>query len=105
MISYSQLEKGVRILIDKNPYEIMEATSMFKGRGHSVLQAKIKNLITNEIISRTFHPSDNFEEIEISKITCKFLYSHKEKHFFSEVSNPSKRFAIEESKIKNFLKF
>ena len=78
---------------------------MFKGRGHSVLQTKMKNLITGEILSRTFHPSDNFEEAEISKITCKFLYSHRDSYVFSEIDNSSKRFNIEESKIKDSLSF
>ena len=105
MISYSQLEKGARILIDNIPYEIMEASSMFKGRGQSVLQTRIKNLITGEILSKTFHSSDNFKEAEISKITCKFLYSHRDSYFFSETDNSSKRFNIEESKIRDLLKF
>ena len=105
MISYSQLEKGVRIIMDKYPYEIMEASSMFKGRGQSVLQARLKNLITGEILSKTFHSSDNFEEAEISKITCKFLYSHRDDYFFSEADNPSKRFNIEKEKIKEEIIF
>ncbi|MDD2913099.1 MAG: elongation factor P [Candidatus Pacebacteria bacterium] len=104
MIPYSKIEKGIRILIDKNPYEIVEASSMFKGRGHSVLQAKMKNLITGEILSKTFHPSDIFEEAEISRINCKFLYSHRDKYFFSESSDSKKRFEMDESKIKEIAK-
>ncbi len=105
MIPYSKLEKGARILINNNPSEIIEAKSMFKGRGHSVLQARIKNLITNEITAKTFHPSDSFEEAEISKISCTFIYSNKEKYVFSEKDNPSKRFTIEEDKIKELKEF
>ncbi len=105
MISYSQLDKGVRILINKAPFEITEISSMFKGRGHSVLQAKIKNLISGEILQKTFHPSDSFEEPEISRITCKFLYSHRGKSFFSESSNPKKRHEVTEDMVKNSIKF
>ena len=105
MINYSRIQKKEKILIDEIPYEIIEASSMFKGRGHSVLQAKIKNLITGEIISKTFHPSDSFEEVQISKVNCKFLYSHRENYFFCEKLNPGKRFNLEKKKIENLSGF
>lgn len=105
-LSYSQLEKGTRIIINKQPHEIIDSSSMFKGRGHSVLQAKLKNLITGEIISQTFHPSDSFEEAEIIKIKAKFIYSHRDQFFFSKENN-QERFCLTESQIgpiKSFLK-
>jgi elongation factor P len=94
MLSYPELKKGVKIILDSEPYEIIEASHLFKGRGHSVLQAKLKNLNTGNLISKTFHPSDIFEEAEISKIEAKFLYQHRDKFFFSEAKNPAERFDL-----------
>ena len=99
MISYNELEKGVKILFKGEPYEIIEAKPLFKARGHSVLQAKIKNLITGAVLSETFHPSDNFEKPEISKIELKYLYFHRGSYVFSEKENPSKRFELKEEQI------
>jgi elongation factor P len=76
MIDYSDLKKGARIIQNNQPHEIIEAFPVFKGRGHSVLQVKLKNLINGNTSSQTFHPSDNFEEAELKKIKAKFLYSH-----------------------------
>jgi len=116
-ISYSELKKGARIVLNGQPYEIIEASSMFKGRGHSVSQTKLKNLITGEIISRTLHPSDSFEEAEISKIKAKFIYSHpirkssisngagQDKFIFSKEDNPSERFDLTEEQIGSAAKF
>lgn len=99
MINYSELKKGTKILLKGQPYEIIEYAPLFKGRGHSVLQAKIKNLLTGAVISETFHPSDSFEEPEISKIALKYLYSHRDNYVFSEKDNPSKRFELKEEQI------
>jgi len=104
-IPYSELKKGKQIIINNEPYEIIEASSMFKARGHSVLQVKLKNLITGNIISRTFHPSDIFEEAELSKIKAKFLYSHRGDYFFTEKDNPSKRFSLTKKQISPSVKF
>ena len=46
LIPYSEFKKGSRIIYDNQPYEIIEASAMFKGRGSSVLQVRLKNLIT-----------------------------------------------------------
>ena len=65
MLAYSDLKKGSRIILKDQPYEIMECAPMFKGRGHSVLQTKIKNMISGDSQNYTFHPSDSFEEPDI----------------------------------------
>lgn len=107
MLSYSELKRGVRIILENDPYEIIESAPMFKARGSSVLQTKLKNLRTGIIISRTFRSSDSFEEPEILKVGAKFLYSHREKYVFSEKDNPSKRFELAVEQIeqqKSFLK-
>jgi len=105
LIPYSELKKGVQIILNGQPYKIIEASSMFKGRGHSVLQAKLKNLITGNIINKTFHPSETFEEVEHSKIKVKFLYSHRDKFCFSEKDDPSKRFYLTKEQIGESAKF
>lgn len=107
MIGYSELKRGAKIIIDEEPYEITETSSMFKGRGHSVLQAKIKNLKTGEILSKTFHPSDSFEEAEIEKKELRFIYSHRGNYVFSVEGSPSKRISFTERQLgsaKDFLK-
>ncbi len=107
MPSYSELKKGARILLNNQPCEIIESAPMFKGRGQSVLQARIKNLITGESVAWTFRPSDSFEEPDISERCLRFLYSHRDDFVFCEDENPGKRFTLSGSRIgkmANFLK-
>ncbi len=99
MIDYSDFKKGTRIILNNQPHEIIEASPIFKGRGHSTLQVKLKNLITGNVIPQTFHPSDNFDEAELQKIKAKFLYSNQGQCFFSEESNPANRFNLTEEQI------
>ena len=99
MLDYSDLKRGTRILLKGQPYEIIECAPLFKGRGHSVLPSKIKNLISGEVVSWTFRPADSFEEPEISKIDLKFLYFHRDKYVFAEKENPSKRFELTKERI------
>jgi elongation factor P len=101
----NELEKGIFIIVDKQPYEILETARSFKGRGHSVIQTKLKNLLTAGIISKTFHPSDNPEECELEKLNAKFIYSHKNKFVFSKEKIPSERFELSEEQIGQTARF
>lgn len=105
LIPYPELRKGTRIIYNNQPYEIIEASTMFKARGSSVLQARLKNLITGNMISQTFKGSDSFEEAELLKLKAKFIYSHKDKYIFSESNNPSKRFELSKEQIGDMDKF
>ncbi|MFH1643527.1 MAG: elongation factor P [Patescibacteria group bacterium] len=107
MISYSEIEKGVRITIDNQPYEIIETQRSFKGRGHSVLQTKLKNLKTGNVVPRSFHPSENLEEADVEEKEVKFLYNHRNEYIFCYPDNPSNRFELTEDilgKKKGFFK-
>ncbi len=105
MLSFSELGRNSRIVIEKEPYEIIESSHMVKGRGKSVLQVKLKNMKTGNLISRTIRPSESFKEADISKMNIKFLYRNKGKYFFCEESSPKNRFSLDEDKLVLGLKF
>jgi len=104
-MNYSELRKGSRIIYNNQPHEIIESSTMFKARGSSVLQVRLKNLITGAVIPQTFRGSDSFEEAELSKLKAVFIYSNKNKYVFSEKDNPSKRFELTKDQVGNIGKF
>jgi len=105
MLDYSELKKGIQIIIDGEPYEILEARPLKMAQRRAVLQTKLRNLITGNVFSRNFQQGENFEEVEISKFEAKFLYSHKDHYFFSEKDSPSKRFDFGSEQIGEQAKF
>lgn len=105
MIDHTQLRKGVRIIIDGQPYEILESMPLKKAQRRVVIQARIKNLITGAVFEKNFHQGDVFDEAELEKFQAKFLYSHKDKFFFCDSKNPSKRFDFAKEKISQVSDF
>lgn len=91
-----EVDRGMIIVLDNQPYKVTKADHMFKGRGSSVTQAKLKNLKTGNVISKTFRSSDNIEEAEIERNNVKFIYENKGKYIFSALDNPSERFELSE---------
>jgi elongation factor P len=103
MLAYSELVRGKIIVVNDQPYEITEALSTFKGRGHSYLQMKLRNIINGNVISRSAQPRDSFEEAEVEEQEAKFIYGSKGKYIFADSQN--KRFELSEEIVGSKVKF
>ena len=99
MLSHTDLKRGIQIILDGEPYEILESAPMKKAQRRPVIQSRIKNLITGNVLERNFQQGDVFEEADLKKFEVKFLYTHKGKFYFSEKDNPNKRFELTKEQI------
>ncbi|MEK7519239.1 MAG: elongation factor P [Patescibacteria group bacterium] len=105
MLTHSDLKKGVKIIIEGEPYEVLESAPLKKAQRRVVIQTKIKSLINGKVLEKNFHQGDVFEEADLKKTEAKFLYSYKDKFFFCESNNPSKRFELNQEQIGEISKF
>ena len=105
-LDINEIQKGMIIEINGQPYEVLEVKHLHLGRGGAVLQTKLKNLIEGNVIEKNFKPSDEIEEAEVEKVKLKFIYSHRGKFVFQKIEN-SQRFELQEEVIgekKDYLK-
>lgn len=105
MLSMNDLENGSFVIIDGDPYEILEVAHLHMGRGSGSVQTRIKNLRTGQVYSRNYKPADSFEEADIEKPKVKFLYSHRDEYWFSEPDKPQNRFTLKAELIGEPAKF
>lgn len=92
MLGISDLKVGILFVMDGDPWKIQETQFVKMAQSTGVLQAKIKNLKTGAVLSRSFKQADRFQEAEIARIRAKFIYGHLGKFVFSEGDNPPRRF-------------
>jgi elongation factor P len=105
MITHADLKKGVRVLIDNQPHEVIDSNPMKKAQRRVVIQTRIKNLITGTISERNFHQGDMFEEVELGKFQAKFLYAHRDKFVFCDITDSSKRFELSPAQVGDASKY
>jgi len=105
MLSHVELKKGTYFVYEGIPSLVLEHSLMFKGRGSSVMQVKLRNLKTGSALSRTFHTGEEFEEADLEKLQVKFIYENQGKYVFAEANNPSKRFELLAEQIGSQVEF
>jgi len=105
MIDHTQIKKGARIIIDGEPYEILWSMPLKKAQRRVVIQSKIKNLISGNVFERNFHQGDIFEEADLERFKAKFIYTHRDRYFFSKLESSSERFELTKEQIGSQIKF
>lgn len=75
MYQPTDLKKGVVCQIDGKPYRVIEYGQKVMGRGGSIVNVKLKNLIDGSVIPKTFKGQDKIERAEVSNKNVQYLYS------------------------------
>ncbi len=84
MYQPTDLKKGTVCQIDGQPYRVIEYGQKVMGRGGSIVNVKLKNLITGAVIPKTFKGQDKIETAEVSNRTVQYLYNDSETYFFMD---------------------
>jgi elongation factor P len=82
--SPTELKKGVVIELDGKPYKIVDYNQKVVGRGGSIVNVRIKNLIDGNVLSKTFKGQDSIQSAEVLNQTVQYLYSDSSDYFFMD---------------------
>jgi len=105
MLSINDLQNGLIVKINSDPYMVMSVKHLHVGRGGSSVQTRIKNLKTGQVLERNFKPADSFEETDVEKMSCVFIYESRGEYWFHEVGNPKDRFSLKAERIGDSAQF
>ena len=92
MLDYSDIKPKRVIVLDNEPYEVLSSQTKKKNRQKPSNQTKLKNLLTQSVIEKTFHQSDRVEEADIDTKEVVYLYNNKGSWWFADSDNLGDRF-------------
>ena len=98
MISTADFKKGLTLLVEGKPYQILDYTVQTpSARGAATLvRVKGRNVITGQVLEMTFKAGEKFAEPDLEKRRINFLYSEGDAyHFMDEES--FEQFALDRS--------
>ncbi len=84
MYQPTDLKKGVVCQIDGKPYRVIEYGQKVMGRGGSIVNVKLRNLIDGSVIPKTFKGQDKIEPAEVSNRNVQYLYNDGSVYFFMD---------------------
>jgi elongation factor P len=84
MLALNEIKNGKVIRINNEPYVIIKTDHHKMGRGGAVLKTKLKNLITGNLLERTFQGNDKAEEAETETKKANYMYKDENEANFMD---------------------
>lgn len=106
MLSLSEIKVGKVILVNNDPYLVNRTDHHKMGRGGAVLKTKLRNLITGNVLDKTFQGNEKCDEADTETKKANFLYKDESEANFMDNGN-YEQFSLPLDQIgdkQNFLK-
>lgn len=84
MATYStnEFKSGLKIMLDGDPYAVVENEFVKPGKGQAFNRVKVRNLKTGRVIERTFKSGDTVEGADVLDTEMQYLYTDGEFWYF-----------------------
>ena len=86
MYDLSDFKKGLKILLDGQPYSVVDFQHVKPGKGNQFTRTKLKHLISGSNLERTFKSGEKFEVPDVSYKDMNYLYKDESGYAFMDQS-------------------
>lgn len=83
MYQPTDLKKGTVVAIDGKPFKVIDYSQKVMGRGGSIVNVRLKNLIDGNVIPKTFKGAEKIEPADVNHQKAQFLYTDGDYHFMN----------------------
>ena len=80
----TDLKKGTVFQYEGAPYKVVEYSQKVMGRGGSIVNVRIKNLLDGRVLNKTFKGSESLQPADVTSIKAQYLYNDGSKYYFME---------------------
>jgi elongation factor P len=87
MYTASNLRKGLKLLLDKEPYVVIDFQFTKPGKGQALYRCKLRNMISGIIIDRTYRSVDSFEPADLEQRKMQYLYNQEGQFHFMDLES------------------
>ena len=87
MYQTSDIRKGLKIELDGAPWVVAEFQFVKPGKGQAFTRTRLKNLLTGNVVERTFKTGESLQPADVEEKTMQFLYGDGEFYHFMDTSD------------------
>jgi len=83
-IEAGDFKTGLTVIVDGDPWQVIDFQHVKPGKGAAILKTKMKNLKTGSTQERNFNASTKFDAAQIDKKTANFSYESDGTYYFMD---------------------
>lgn len=70
----SDIRKGLKLMVDGQPYTVVDFQFVKPGKGQAFTRVKIRNMATGAVLERTWRSGEKLEAADIEERTLQYIY-------------------------------
>lgn len=70
----SDIRKGLKIMLDNQPYVVVEFQFVKPGKGQAFTRLKLRNMVSSSMLERTFKSGEQLEPADIEERELQYIY-------------------------------
>ena len=82
----SDIRKNLKIMIDGNPYAVVDFQFVKPGKGQAFTRCKLKNMNTGASLEKTFKSGEKLEPAEIDQREMQYIYPDGDNFVFMDAN-------------------
>jgi elongation factor P len=87
MYETSDFRKGLKILIDGDPFIIVDFQHVKPGKGNAFTRTRVKHMLTGAVLDKTYKSGEKFEQAEVEERSMQYLYKEGDNFVFMDNTN------------------
>ncbi len=84
MYDTSDIRKGLKVLMDGNPFTVVEFQFVKPGKGAAFTRTRFKNLLSGAVIERNIRSGEKLEPANVEERNMQFLYREGDEFVFMD---------------------
>ena len=84
MITAGEFRKGVTFELEGKVYVVVDFLHVKPGKGSAFVRTKIKNVVTGQVIEKTFNPTEKFPTAFIERKDMEYSYNDGDLYYFMD---------------------
>jgi elongation factor P len=84
MYSTADFRTGLKVELDGKPFTVVEFLHVKPGKGGAFVRTKLKNMITGQVLEKTFRSGEKFGQPNIQEKEMQYLYQDKDEFCFMD---------------------
>ena len=84
MISAGDFRNGTTFEMDGKVYKIVEFQHVKPGKGAAFVRTKLKDVMSGNVLERTFNPTEKVQEAQIDRKDMQYLYNDGDMYYFMD---------------------
>ena len=105
MLNYNEIKERKYILLNDEPFEVVESNVSRQQQRKPVNKTKLKSLVSGRVVEHTFQVSDTADEADMSKKNIVYIYSKGVEHWFHSEGKPGDRFTLDDLVVGSALNY